>query len=243
MAASVQNGVLSLSPTTLKIIKNFRRFTKDGVAFAAGTTQRILLQSKSVFAEAELPDAFPQDLAVYDMDLLLSTLSLFDAPKIEFTPKKMVISTDAPGAKLSVMMNYSDPSLIDADLTPKRTLSSDNPALTFTMSQYTLNTLKKTAGMLNLTHLYVSTKDDGILFSADDPKIPNSNGFTLQVPDSDVTVNDNTYERSMRFQVEHFGFLLDGDYTVSMAGWKYAAFKNTNLPINYFIAEDKGEPA
>ena len=31
--------------------------------------------------------------------------------------------------------------------------------------------------------------------------------------------------------------LLDGDYTVALADWRYAYFANRDMPVSYYIAE------
>jgi hypothetical protein len=226
----------AISPVTQKILKNFSSIA-NSLLLSPGTTQRTVLQSKSVFAVAELPEAWPKETALYDLSLFVGAASQFDKPAVTFEKDAMVIAQDVPGAKLRVQYRYSDPSVIE--VAPTKTLPNDNEAVSFTMSSYTMNTIKKMASLLKLTHFVVTASKNGVQFTADDPKIPNSHQFSIDLVKSDVTVNDAAFKRSMRFQLAHFAYLMDGDYEVRMSTWKYAYFVNKNAPVSYYIAEDK----
>jgi hypothetical protein len=107
------------------------------------------------------------------------------------------------------------------------------------VSSYTLSKIKKAAAINKLTHFTVTAKNGSVTFRGDDPKIPNSNQFEIDILASDFTFHDADYERTMRFSVEHFGYLMDGEYVLYLKDWKYGYFENKSLPVTYFVAEDK----
>jgi hypothetical protein len=232
----------AISPITQKILKNFSSIA-DALVLSPGTTQRTVLQSMSVFAVAELPEPWPTSpqpdgvTAIYNLNLFVGAISSFDKPTLTYGKDAMLLTQDAPGAKLTVKYRYSDATTIEA--VPTKILPNDNEAVSFTMSSYTMNTIKKMASLLKLTHFVVTASKNGVQFTADDPKIPNSHQFSIDLVKSDVTINDGAFKRSMRFQLAHFAYLMDGDYDVRLSAWKYAYFVNKNTPVSYYIAEDK----
>jgi hypothetical protein len=228
-------STLNISPVTQEILKNFSKIS-DHIILNPGTTQRTLLQSKSVFAIAELPEAWPQETAIYRLQLFTQVLAQFDKPSISFGADGMTVFQEV-GTKLRHKHRFSDATTIEA--APARTLPSDNPAIELTVSSYTMGVIKKNAALLKLTHFTVVVENGDVKFVASDPKIPNSHEFEIGIHASDVTVHDASFSRSLRFSVEHFGYLLDGDYIMALKDWKYAYFTNKAVPVSYFVAEDK----
>jgi hypothetical protein len=235
-----------VSETTQKILKNMGTFG-DSHVLVPGVTQRAILQSKSVFLVAHLPEPWPTrpgpsaETAIWKINTFVQMLSTFDKPVIDFKQDAMVVQQEQD-KRLKIKYRYSDPSGIET--APTKDLPTGNPAIQFTMSAYVLNTLKKTANMLNLSHFNLvvdPSADNRVTFQANDPKVPNSHEFEIGILPVDARVNDDTYARTIIFNKDHFGYLLDGDYDVLLSGWKYAFFANKDVPVTYFIADQTGQ--
>lgn len=235
--------MFQVSETTQKILKNFSGIT-DHVILQPGTEQRTMLPSKSVLAVAHLPEAWParpsdpKETAIFKLSQFVQVLSVFDSPIIDFKDDAMVVQQEVD-KRLRIKHRYSDPTTIDE--VPRKMLPNSNPAVTFTLAQGALNTLKKTASLLNLTDFSVIVENGNVAFRANDAKVPNSHEFDFDVLPADITVNDRSYDRAFRFKREYLGYLLDGDYKVHLAGWKYAYFENTSAPVSYYIADQTGQ--
>src|SRR5438105_1792822 len=151
-------NAFAVSDVTQRILKNFSGIA-DSMVLNAGATQRTVLQSKSVFAVAELPDVWPQETALYNVKLFVSVLSQFDKPSIRFDADAMVVFQEN-SPRLRIKYRYSDASTIDH--APTRTLPTNDPAVEVIVSSYTLNTIKKTASLLNLTHFTAIVENGGV---------------------------------------------------------------------------------
>lgn len=224
----------AVSDTTQKVLKNFSGIS-DQIILNPGTVQRTLLSTKSVFAVAKLPEPWPRLTPLYKLREFCAVLSQFDKPVIDFSDSGMIVRQDV-GTRLRITERYSDPTTVQA--APDRTLPTEDPAIEFILSNYTLSTIKKTAALLRLTHFTVTVKNGEVVLSANDPKLPNSNEFDITILAADTTVHDASFTRVMRFNVEHIGYLMDGDYNMAIREWKYAYLEHKSLPVSYFVAED-----
>lgn len=221
--------------STQKILKNFSNIN-GSLLLRDGKKQKTMLASKAVLAIADLPDAWPKETGVYDLNMFLGVLSSFPRPGIQFNDDAMIIVDDTKGSKLSIKYRYSDPSTILA--TPNKDLPSNNPDVEFTLSETVLAQVKKTASTLKLASVTLHIDKSDVSITAQDPKAEKtSHALKLDIASEDVQ-SHKSLQRTMTFKGEHLGLLVDGTYNVSVAsGWKYAFFSNKSLPISYYIVE------
>jgi hypothetical protein len=221
----------TVSNSVQKILKNFASISSQ-ILLAEGKTQKTIAQGKSVLAIAELPDAWPQETGIYDLNKFLGILSLDSKPEIEFGDEFMTISSGAS----SVAYRYSDPTTILVP--PAKTLATNDPAVEFTLSEATLTRLGKVVSMLELDLVVFSVSVVGdtksVIVKASDSKNPVSHVANIVVPSEDI-VSHRDFTVDMKFKSEHFTMLMDGAYTVHLSKWPYGFFTHKTEPVSYFI--------
>jgi hypothetical protein len=224
-------AAFTVSSTVQKILKNFATISSQ-VLLAEGKTQKTIAQGKSVLAIAELPDAWPQETGIYDLDKFLGILSLDSKPEIEFGEEAMTITSGAS----SVNYRYSDPTTILVP--PNKTLPTDKPAVEFTLSEAAFSRLGKVVSMLDLDLVVFSVSVNGdeksVSVAAKDSKNPVSHTAKIVVPSEDIVAHQD-FTADLSFKSEHFRLLMDGAYTVHLAKWPYGFFTHKTEPVSYFI--------
>jgi hypothetical protein len=220
-----------VSDKTQKILKNFAGIS-NSIKLAAGKTQRTLSKGKSVLAIAELPEAWPQDTAIYDLNRFLGTLSIFQKPVITFETDHMVIKGEG-GSRIGY--RYSDPSTIQS--APNKTLATDSPLAKFTLSEAALEQLSRSCALLELDAVSFIVDGHKVTVGAADAKNPASHTYSIDVPETDIALPTSTsdYQRTLTFSTEHLAMLLTGPYEVTMAAWPYGYFTHKTEPVSYFI--------
>lgn len=225
--------IITLDETTLRLLKNFAGVTNQ-VVLHPGKSQRTMLSSRSVLVRAEFPEDWPKETAIYNLSGFLNALTLFKTPQIDFGEDVMVLTQE--GSATKIRFHYSDPSTVLA--APDKRFPFENPSLTVKLSQETLAQMKKTASILNLSHVRARIENDTVVLLASDPSNPSSNGWEYTVPAEDITIVESGIKRSVLFKVEHFSLLLEGAYTLALEKtWQYGYFTHDTLPISYYVTE------
>lgn len=217
----------AISATTVKILKNFAGIS-NSILLTEGKVQKSLQASKSLFAIAEFPEAWPQETGIFNLSGFLGALTLLKNPHLEFTDDSFVI-TDANSR---IRYRYSDPSTILVP--PAKTLQTDNPQIQFDLSQDALSQLNKTCALLELNTITMSVEGGDVVIRAADEKNPASHAYEYTVPAENVT-GDLKKRLSIAFKQEHLALLLEGGYRVSLGWTKYGFFKHATDPVSYFV--------
>ena len=66
---------MNLSDNTVNILKNFAGIN-NSILVKQGNQLRTISVAKNILAEAEIPEDFPRDVAIYDLNQFLNGLSL-----------------------------------------------------------------------------------------------------------------------------------------------------------------------
>ena len=74
---------MKLTQKTFSILKNFSSINQS-LYVTKGNVLRTMSEMKSVMAEAEIQEMFPQDFGIYDLNQFLGVLSLFEEPDLDF---------------------------------------------------------------------------------------------------------------------------------------------------------------
>jgi hypothetical protein len=152
-------------------------------------------------------------------------VSSLDKPSLTLQDKYMTISTE--GSKSKAKYFYSDPSVI---VSPQKDVNMPESDVTFTLSESNLAQLQKMAAILKAPDLaLVGTKGGDCVLKVCDKKNDTSNKF-------DIVVGENaTADYTFYFKVENLK-MMSGDYDVAVSSKSISHFKNTKLPIEYWIA-------
>ena len=95
---------MRLSEQTVSLLKNFAGINQN-IQFKAGSKLQTISAQKNILVDAEVPELFPSDFAIYDLNKMLGVMSLFQDPELEIGDKTMKV-----GGKVNYM--FADPSMI-----------------------------------------------------------------------------------------------------------------------------------
>ena len=138
---------------TVEVLKNFAGINQ-GILIKEGNELRTMSVMKNVFGTAIIGDKFEKEFAIYDLNEFLSTLSLFDAPDLDYGSSHVDISS----GKSKVKYYYSAPSVIVSPPFDKKI--SVKPGLTFKLTAGELEKTLKAAAVMKLKELEFS--DEGL---------------------------------------------------------------------------------
>ena len=100
---------MKLSDTTISVLKNYSTINQN-LMIKAGSNLSTMSAMKNIVASAEVSETFERDVAIYDLNEFLATLSLFNNPDLDFQDDYVVLSEEGSGRKARYW--YSDPSVV-----------------------------------------------------------------------------------------------------------------------------------
>ena len=215
---------MQLNKVTHDILKNFSEINTN-ILIKPGSELTTISTMRNIFAKATITETFDNEFGIYDLNEFLSVVSSLDKPQLTLQDKYMTISTE--GSKSKAKYFYSDPSVI---VSPQKDVTMPESDVTFTLTESNLTQLQKMAAILKAPDLaLIGTKGGDVVLKVCDKKNDTSNKF-------DIVVGENaTADYTFYFKVENLK-MMSGDYDVSVSSKSISHFKNTKLPIEYWIA-------
>lgn len=234
MSTATATPTFTLTDTTQRVLKNFAQISTS-LLLREGTEQKTVNASKSVLAIAQLPTAWPQETAVYQLPELLANLSAYTDPVLEFEEKNFIVrGSNSPS---HVVYPYSDPSVVMA--APNKTFDVTDPVAQFTLPEKAVAEIKKLAAINNLPTIVIETNSEAgtIVVKPHDEKNPASRVYSYPVHADKGSIASLNATITFKFKREHFDLLMDGGYTVSIGNWPYAYFQHVTEPVSYFVVQ------
>ena len=215
---------MQLNKVTHDILKNFSEINTN-ILIKPGSELNTISTMRNIFAKATITESFDNEFGIYDLNEFLSVVSSLDKPQLTLQDKYMTISTE--GSKSKAKYFYSDPSVI---VSPQKDVTMPESDVTFSLSESNLAQLQKMAAILKAPDLaLVGVKGGDVVLKVCDKKNDTSNKF-------DIVVGENaTADYTFYFKVENLK-MMAGDYDVAVSSRSISHFKNTKLPIQYWIA-------
>ena len=215
---------MKLNENTKDILKNFSEINTN-ILIKEGTELSTISTMRNIFAKATITESFEKEFGVYDLNQFLAVVSSTNKPELKLEDKFMTIS--AEGSKSKVKYFYSDPSVI---VSPTKEVNMPEADVSFSLSEANLTQLQKMAAILKTPDLALEgTKGGDVVLKVCDKKNDTSNNF-------DIVVGENaTADYTFYFKVENMK-MISGNYDVSVSSKSISHFKNTKLPIEYWIA-------
>jgi hypothetical protein len=142
------------------------------VAFSNGGT---------VLANAKIEDKFTDSFGIYDLKSFLSLTSLIVEPEINTDTADSHVVISGNGSKFKFFV--ADEKLIKKPL--KSELALPKPDLSFSLDQSTLDQVLRAASVLTIDTVTIFSEDNGLFFGVADPKIKNSDSFSVRLADYD----------------------------------------------------------
>ena len=211
---------MKLSDNTLSVLKNYANINQN-LLITAGSTLSTMSVQKNIFAKAEISETFDRDVAIYDLNEFLASVTGMSDPDLDFKDD-FILVTNNNGDKLEFY--YSDPSVVSS---PTTEITMPDAEITFTLSNEQLSDLVKMAAIISAADMVL---ENGKL-TVTDKKNKTANNYSKNVNAKVSEVVDYKFW----FKVENLK-LLSGTYDVSISSKKISYFKNQNIDIGYFIA-------
>ena len=213
---------MKLSDSTLAVIKNFAGIN-NSILVKKGNQLRTISVAKNILAEAEIPEDFPRDVAIYDLNQFLNGLSLHQDPNLDFTEDSHITIKEG---KRRVKYFYADPQVIIAP--PDKEINLPTQEICFQLESNSLEKLVKAAAVKQLPDLSVIGKNNEIHKVVRDKKNDTSNEYSIYVGET-----DSTFE--LNFKMENIK-IIPGPYDVVISSKLLSEFTNKQYNLKYFIA-------
>ena len=216
------NNFMKLSDSTLAVLKNFAGIN-NSILVKKGTQLRTISVAKNILAEAEIPEDFPRDVAIYDLNQFLNGLSLHQDPNLDFTEDSHITIKEG---RRRVKYFYADPQVIIAP--PEKEINLPTQEVCFQLESTSLEKLVKAAAVYQLPDLSVIGENGEITMVVRDKKNDTSNEYAVNVGETDK-------EFEFNFKMENIK-IIPGAYDVVISSKLLSEFTNTQYNLKYFIA-------
>ena len=215
---------MRLSEQTVSLLKNFASINQN-LQFKAGNKLSTISAQKNILVNAEIPESFPSDFAIYDLNKFLGAMSIFQDPELEIGEKTMTV-----GGKLNYV--FADPSMIVVP--PDKELAFPEPEAHFTLTNADFTQVIKAASLLGLPHICAvgngANARAKITLEATDVNNSASDDYKTEVGTTNETFN-------LVFKIENLK-LYTGDYNVELTSQGISKFSHTSSNLQYFIATE-----
>ncbi len=219
-----RNNIMKLSSNTTMVLKNFATINQN-LVIKEGSELLTMSSMKNIVAKATVEENFPKEIAIYDLNEFLASLSIFKSPVLEFEEQYLTIKEeDQPHKKLTYF--YSDPSVVQS---PTKTITMPSEEVKFHLDMNKLLEMKRAAGVIGSPDMVLQKSSGNSSLLVKDKKNDTANNYS-----SDIKT-DGDGEYKFFFKVENLK-LFDGDYDVKISSKNISHFKNDKSNIEYWIA-------
>ena len=216
---------MKLSEHTVDVLKNFASINQN-LVIKEGSTLTTMSAMKNIVAKAEVEESFDKEVAIYDLNEFLASISLFTNPVLEFNEGFVTIKEEN-NPKNSLKYFYSDPSVVTS---PNKTITMPSKEVSFKLNGENLNKLKRAAGVIQAPDLVLEKKNTDVFLTVKDKKNDTANTFSIDVD----TVADGS-DFKFFFKVENLK-LMDGDYEVDISSKNISHLASSNKDVEYWVA-------
>jgi hypothetical protein len=218
---------MKLSNETLTVLKNFSSINQ-GIQFKQGTKLTTVSAGKTVLAQANLKDIFPQDFCVYDLNQFLSVHSLHKDSDLSFDDSNVIFKSGRSSTK------YRKTAKEMIVTPPEKEITLPSVDVSFTLSEEDYNNIMKVSSVLSSPHIAVESDGDAVQLVAFDAQDNSAHTNSIQVGEG----NGNKYK--IVFKTENIK-MIPGSYAVQISFKGIGHFKNTKDDIQYWIAFEAKE--
>jgi hypothetical protein len=216
---------MKLSDHTVDVLKNFATINQN-LVIKQGSTLTTMSAMKNIVAKAEVEESFDKEVAIYDLNEFLASISLFSSPVLEFNEGFVTIKEENT-PKNSLKYFYSDPSVVTS---PNKTITMPSKEVSFKLNGDNLTKLKRAAGVIGAPDLVLEKKNADVFLTVKDKKNDTANTFSVDVD----TVEDGS-DFKFYFKVENLK-VMDGDYDVDISSKNISHLASSNKDVEYWVA-------
>ena len=216
---------MKLSEHTIEVLKNFASINQN-LVIKEGSTLTTMSAMKNIVAKADVEESFDKEVAIYDLNEFLASISLFTSPILDFKEGFVTIKEEN-SPKNSLKYFYSDPSVVTS---PSKTITMPSKEVSFTLNGENLNKLKRAAGVIQAPDLVLEKKDADVFLTVKDKKNDTANTFSVDVDTITEGSNFKFY-----YKVENLK-VMEGNYDVEISSKNISHLKSTNKDVEYWVA-------
>ena len=216
---------MKLSEHTIEVLKNFATINQN-LVIKEGSTLTTMSAMKNIVAKADVEESFDKEVAIYDLNEFLASISLFTSPILEFNEGFVTIKEEN-SPKNSLKYFYSDPSVVTS---PNKTITMPSKEVEFTLNGENLNKLKRAAGVIQAPDLVLEKKDTDVFLTVKDKKNDTANTFSIDV---DTKTEGSNFK--FFYKVENLK-VMEGNYDVEISSKNISHLKSTNKDVEYWVA-------
>ena len=216
---------MKLSEHTIEVLKNFATINQN-LVIKEGSTLTTMSAMKNIVAKADVEESFDKEVAIYDLNEFLASISLFTSPILEFNEGFVTIKEEN-SPKNSLKYFYSDPSVVTS---PNKTITMPSKEVEFTLNGENLNKLKRAAGVIQAPDLVLEKKDADVFLTVKDKKNDTANTFSIDV---DTKTEGSNFK--FFYKVENLK-VMEGNYDVEISSKNISHLKSRNKDVEYWVA-------
>ena len=219
---NLKERTMKLSDNTLNVLKNFAGIN-NSILVKEGNKLRTISVAKNILAEADIPEEFPRDVAIYDLNQFLNGLGLHSDPDLDFSPESYIAIKEWTRR---VKYFYADPQVITAP--PEKEINLPTEDVCFQLDSTALDKLLKAAAVYQLPDLSAVGEAGVVKLVVRDKRNDTSNEYA-------VVVGETTKNFTFNFKVENIK-IIPGAYDVVVSSKLLSKFSNTRYDLKYYIA-------
>jgi len=222
---------MKISTDTMTILKNFANIN-EGIYVKPGNVIETISKQKNILARAELADTFEAEFGIHDLNNFLGniTLSRDAQPEIEIEEKNIIIK--GLGGRSST--KYRKAAKETILVPPDKTISMDNAEIKFSLDAQDLEWIFRVASALGSPNIAFVCDGESCTIETFDAKDDASH-----VNSTSLNVNGTGTKYRMVFATENLRF-VPGAYEVTIASKGIGHFKNTTVPVEYWVTTETG---
>lgn len=213
---------MKFSKETISLLKNFAQINGN-LLINPGNVLHTISVAKSVYAQVEVKESFPQKFGIYDLNEFLGVIALFEDPEVEFSEKYATIKQ----GRSSVRYYGADESVLTA---PSKAIKVPPADIEFELSADQVNMLLKTAGVLRAADILIEGDGNELKIVVGDKKNSSSNNYEVVVGSTSDTFKAYIRVDNMK--------MIPGNYKVELAAKKIAKFTNESLQYVLTLEQD-----
>ena len=215
---------MKLSEHTVDVLKNFATINQN-LVIKEGSTLSTMSAMKNIVAKADVEESFDKEVAIYDLNEFLASISLFTSPILDF--KESFVTIKEENSSTSLKYFYSDPSVVTS---PSKTITMPSKEVEFTLNGDNLNKLKRAAGVIQAPDLVLEKKSTGSFLTVKDKKNDTANTYSI-----DVDTKTEGSDFKFYYKVENLK-VMDGNYDVEISSKNISHLASSNKEVEYWVA-------
>lgn len=213
---------MKISKDTLSVLRSFSSIN-GSLMLQEGNVIATIAESNNIFAMTEVPETFPIQFGIYDLNEFLSIVSVFkEDAEFDFKEKFVTISDGTTNR----IKYYSAGSGIVK--TPPSSIKFPEPEITFDLEQSTFDTLRKVASTLKTSDVSIIGDSGELKIVITDKKNSTANSF-------ESSIGSTEHNFKINFRIENLK-LFPGNYSVAISSKKISRFINKDVTLTYYIA-------